>query len=45
MITDRECREEEHEAICRGRDVDQGIGCDDLFGTRRPQDEPWEDEE
>jgi hypothetical protein len=25
MMTDLECREEEHEAICRIRDIEQGI--------------------
>jgi hypothetical protein len=25
MITDRECEQEEHEAECRARDIEQGI--------------------
>ena len=49
MMSDLDCREEEHEAICRRRDIEQGIMggtiLDDIHGTTRPEDEPWEDEE
>jgi hypothetical protein len=49
MMTDLDCREEEHELICWQRDVEQGIIggtiLDDIHGTSRPADEAWEDEE
>jgi hypothetical protein len=49
MMSDRECEEEDHRWDCISRDIEQGIirGCvlDDIHGTARPEDEPWEDEE
>ena len=48
MMTDLDCREEEHELICWQRDVEQGITCgrlgDDRYGMTLPKDEP-EDQE
>jgi len=49
MMTDRDCEQEEYESDCWRRDVEQGIIggrlLDDIHGTTRPADEPWEDEE
>ena len=48
MMTDKDCEEEEYEAECWRRDVEQGITCgrlgDDRYGTNRTEDEPLEEE-
>jgi hypothetical protein len=49
MMSDREYEEEDHRWDCIKLDIEQGIisGCvlDDMHGTTRPSDEPWEEEE
>ena len=45
MITDLECQQEEHEAICRARDIEQGCYEGESYGITRPSDEPWQEEE
>jgi hypothetical protein len=39
MMTDLECQQEEHEALCRARDIEQGCWeGDDQYGLTRAED-------
>lgn len=40
MMTDRDCEEEEHDSICRSRDIEQGCyDGDDIYQIVRLTDE------
>jgi hypothetical protein len=38
MMTDLECQQEEHEAICRARDIEHGCYEEDQYGLTRAED-------